>query len=300
MLVATLVRTDPSGADIVSVGVGSPPQISATRFAMIELARDPSGTVPIPCGDRFVRGGHRGLSELVGSLPSDFAAAVVIAQHLDPGQPSHLQAILARRTSLPVRVVTDLSPLRPGEISVVPSNQDVVITDHTVALRPAAARSTPSVDRLFRSAADAFGERLVAVVLTGTGSDGAMGARVVHDAGGTVVIQNPETAAFPGMPRALSPTIVDVVADLADIGPLLQQLVSGTYSPAQSSDEEELRALLEGLRQRRGLDFSSYRRPRSFGGCTDEWLPWARTPSATTTGTCAFIQTRKIASSAAC
>ncbi len=206
-------------------------------------------------------GGIEALSEVVAALPSDFSAAVVIAQHLDPAQPSHLQEILARRTTLPVRTLSDHSPLIPGEICVVPSNQDVVITDRTITLRAPSGRSTPSVDRLFRSASDAFGERLIAVVLTGTGSDGALGARLVHEAGGTVVVQNPDTAAFPGMPRALSPVTIDVVAELADMGPLLQALVSGAYSPQQPADEQGLRALLDGLRQRRNVDFNSYRRP---------------------------------------
>lgn len=206
-------------------------------------------------------GGIEALSEFVSTLPPDFGAAVVIAQHLDPAQPSHLQEILARRSALPVRTVVDHGPLTPGEICVVPSNQDVVITDHTVSLRAASGRSTPSVDRLFRSAAEAFGERLIAVVLTGTGSDGALGARLVHEAGGAVVVQNPDTAAFPGMPRALSPLTIDVVAELRDIGPLLQGLVTGAYRPEQPADERELRALLDGLRHRRNLDFGGYRRP---------------------------------------
>lgn len=206
-------------------------------------------------------GGIEALSQVVATLPADFRAAVVIAQHLDPNQPSHLEEILARRGKLPVRTVTTHGPLTAGEICVIPSNQDVVITDHTVSLRPASSRSTPSIDLLFRSAADAFGERLIAVVLTGTGSDGALGARTVHEAGGAVVVQNPETAAFPGMPRSLSPSTIDVVAELDDVGPLLHALVTGTYSPHQPPDEEEFRGLIDGLRQRRNLDLNGYRRP---------------------------------------
>jgi len=205
-------------------------------------------------------GGIEALSTLVSSLPNDFPAPIVIAQHLDPRRPSRLEEILARRTKLAVRTVVDHEALRAGVVFVVPADRHVEITDHVMTLRPGTPGSKPSVDRLFSSAAGAFGERLVAVVLSGTGSDGALGARLVHEAGGTVVIQNPATAHFPGMPRSLAPSTVDVVADLEDIGALLQAVVAGTYSPQQPDDERELRGLLTDVRERRGVDFTSYRR----------------------------------------
>lgn len=205
-------------------------------------------------------GGIEALSTLVSSLPSDFPAPIVIAQHLDPRRPSRLEEILARRTPLLVRTVVDHEVLRAGVVFVVPADRHVEITDHAMSLRPGTPGSKPSVDRLFSSAASAFGEQLIAIVLSGTGSDGSLGARVVHEAGGTVIIQNPATAHFPGMPRSLAPSTVDVVADLEDIGTLLQAIVAGTYTPAQPGDERELRALLADLRERRGVDFSSYRR----------------------------------------
>jgi two-component system CheB/CheR fusion protein len=82
-------------------------------------------------------------------------------------------------------------------------------------------RPKPSINRLLGSAARAFGEQLIAVILTGTGSDGASGAHEVKAAGGMVIIENPETAAYPALPASLAPTTVDLVADLDRIGPLL-------------------------------------------------------------------------------
>jgi erythromycin esterase-like protein len=82
----------------------------------------------------------------------------------------------------------------------------------------------PSIDRLLATAAEVFGEQLIAVILTGLGSDGADGARRVKEQGGTVVIQNPQTASHPEMPRSLAPTTVDVVAELDAIGPLLERI----------------------------------------------------------------------------
>jgi two-component system CheB/CheR fusion protein len=207
-------------------------------------------------------GGIEALSTLVATLPATFPAPLVLAQHLDPRYPSHLGEILARRTHLPVCTVLDAEQLRPGTIYVIPADRDVEINDHEVRLRAdSEKRPKPSVDRLLATAAHAYGERLIAVILTGTGSDGATGAHAVKAAGGMVVIENPATAAYPGMPESLAATTVDLVADLERIGPLLHDLLSGTYLPTQPDAEESLQALLTQVRERNGIDFSQYKRP---------------------------------------
>ncbi|HLH25032.1 MAG TPA: CheR family methyltransferase [Chloroflexota bacterium] len=207
-------------------------------------------------------GGVEALSTLVSTLPTDFPAPVVIAQHLDRNRVSHLEEILSRRSTLPVRTVLDVQPLRAGIVYVVPADHDVEISDHHVGIRTGAAGGPkPSVDLLLGTAAQVFGEELYAVILTGTGSDGANGARLVKEAGGTVVIQNPETASFPGMPLSLAPTTVDIVADLDAIGPLLHDLLVGSYAPPSPEADRRMRALLEQLRKESGIDFSRYRQP---------------------------------------
>jgi two-component system, chemotaxis family, CheB/CheR fusion protein len=206
-------------------------------------------------------GGIDALSTLVGTLPADFPAPIVIAQHLDRRRISHLGEILQRHSPLPVRTVEEQEPLEAGVIYVVPANRDVEITDHEVRVHAAGGINRPSVDRLLRSAAQVYGERLIAVILTGTGSDGAAGAREVKEAGGTVVIQNPQTASFPGMPLSLAPTTVDVVANLENIGPLLVELLDASTKPIRPADERSLRALLDELRDRSGIDFTAYKTP---------------------------------------
>src|ERR1051326_9450238 len=144
-------------------------------------------------------GGIEALSTLVATLPPAFPAPIVLAQHLDPTRPSHLAEILARRSTLPVRTVTDHTPLEPGVIFVAPTNRHVEISAGMIELRAESpGRHKPSIDLLFSSAAAAYGEQLIAVILSGTGSDGAAGARVVKAAGGTVLIQDPTTASYPG------------------------------------------------------------------------------------------------------
>ncbi|HEX6780079.1 MAG TPA: chemotaxis protein CheB, partial [Ktedonobacterales bacterium] len=131
-------------------------------------------------------GGIDALSTLVSTLPADFPAPIVLAQHLDPNRPSHLADILGRRSTLPVQTAGEHEPLVPGMIYVVPANRQVEISDSEITLQEEnVGRFKPSIDRLLSSAAEVYGERLIAVILSGTGSDGAAGARAVKKTGGT-------------------------------------------------------------------------------------------------------------------
>jgi two-component system CheB/CheR fusion protein len=208
-------------------------------------------------------GGIEALSTLVSTLPSEFAAPLVIAQHLDPRRTSRLGEILGRHSTLPVRTVAEVERLEPGVVYVVPADRDIEITDHEIRLSSSDStrHPKPSIDRLLSSAAEQFGEALIAVILTGTGSDGAAGARAVHTLGGTVVIQDPQSASYPALPLSLAPSTVDIVADLKAIGPLLNDLLTGTYARMKPEEDRVLRSFLEELRERSGIDFSSYKTP---------------------------------------
>lgn len=204
-------------------------------------------------------GGIESLSAVVSTLPGNFQAPVVIGMHLSPSRASALAEILARRGPLPVNTIEERTPLEPGNVYVVPPNRNVRIVDGYAELEEDGEGAHPSVDLMFRSAAEAYGENLIAVVLSGTGSDGALGAREVKGRGGTVIIQDPENAAFPGMPLSLSLSDVDVSADLNRIGTLLAELVSGAYDVPSPSEPSQLRFFLEELREETGVDFTNYR-----------------------------------------
>lgn len=206
-------------------------------------------------------GGIESLALLVGSLPSTFTAPIVVGQHLSPRRESALAEILARQSPLPVRVVEDREPLEPGVIYVIPPNHDVKIVGSEVHAREDGAGPHPSIDLLFSSAAEAYGENVIAVVLSGTGSDGAAGARDIKYAGGTVIIQNPETAAYPGMPLSLAPSIVDMVADQDRIGEVLEMLVNGEFETPPMTEQTHLLSFLDQIRDHTGIDFSSYKKP---------------------------------------
>lgn len=208
-------------------------------------------------------GGVDALSTLVATLPADFPAPIIVAQHLDPRRPSHLHDILARHSALAVRMVEDRERLAPGTVYVVPSQRHVEIRGREAHLTSdGTGRPQPSVDLLLASAAEAYGEHLTAVILTGSGSDGAEGARRVKLAGGTVVVQDPATAQFPGMPLALAPTTVDIVAELESIGPMLVDLVTKPRVHRPGTDGAKLLdGFLDQLRDLSGIDFASYKRP---------------------------------------
>ena len=208
-------------------------------------------------------GGVGALSTLVSTLPKDFPAPIVLAQHLDPQRPSHLDAILNRRSVLPIVVVSEDAPteLEGGTIYVVPSNRHVKIVDGHVHLESDhAERPAPSVDRLLSSAAESYGEHLIAVILTGSGSDGAAGAVAVKNAGGVVIIQNPETAAYPSMPLSLPPTVVDYVVEMDQIGPLIYDLLKGvSLPPPTEKGDDPLREVLLLVSAQTNIDFRNYK-----------------------------------------
>jgi two-component system CheB/CheR fusion protein len=209
-------------------------------------------------------GGIEALLAVLAALPADLSAPIVVAQHIDPLRESHLGEVLAARTPLAVHTVDDRAPLQPGVVYLPPAGRDLEVTAREVVLRlPAGGSPKPSIDRLLSSAAHVYGDNLISVVLTGSGSDGALGAQAVKAHGGAVIIQNPETAKFPDMPLAVPPSAVDIVADIDAIAPLVVDLLSGDVAvpAADEAGDDDLRAFLGRVRERTGLDFDAYKRP---------------------------------------
>ena len=173
-------------------------------------------------------GGLKAITETLAPLPAGFRAAVVIVQHLDPRTRSLMADILSRRTALPVKPAADGEQLRAGTIYVaVPDRHLLVNPDRTLSLTRTELVHfvRPSADLLFESVAASYRERAIAVVLSGMGSDGAMGVQAIKKTGGTVIAQD-RSSEFHGMPDAAVETgAVDFVLPLAEIGPALRKLV---------------------------------------------------------------------------
>jgi two-component system chemotaxis response regulator CheB len=174
-------------------------------------------------------GGLQALSGLFSALPADFPAALVVVQHLDPRHRSLIAAILSRRTALEVKEAEEGDALRPGTVYIAPPNKHLLVNpDGTLALAQSELVHfvRPSADLLFESVAASFKDRAIAVVLTGTGSDGTMGVQAIKKMGGTVIAQDEATSEFFGMPGAAIQTgSVDFVLPLREIPSALVTLV---------------------------------------------------------------------------
>ena len=179
-------------------------------------------------------GGLRALSQVLGGLPAGFPAALVVVQHLDPHHTSHLAEILAHRTPLNVKQAKEGDRLRHGVVRIAPPDYHLLVRpDGTLELSRAEAVhfSRPSADLLFESLAASFGPRVVAVVLSGSGSDGDRGVRAVKARGGFVIAQDAASSEFFGMPgSAIRSGAVDRVLPLDDIAPALVALLAGAAS----------------------------------------------------------------------
>jgi two-component system, chemotaxis family, protein-glutamate methylesterase/glutaminase len=166
------------------------------------------------------------LPELV--LPSDTAAVLVL--HRQPVR-SALAHVLGRGNDLPVEEAEDKAPLVPGKVHVAPPDYHLLVERGWLALstEDAVKHSRPSIDVMLESAAASYGDRLVAVVLTGASDDGTDGSRAVHRHGGKVIVQDPATAEQPTMPRSVvDADVADVVAPLADLPAAIDEALRGT------------------------------------------------------------------------
>jgi two-component system, chemotaxis family, protein-glutamate methylesterase/glutaminase len=166
-------------------------------------------------------GGIEALSSFVAALPKDFSAAVLVVLHIPPAGTSVLPRILSRAGKLPARHPRDGERLASGVIFAAPPDRHLVVDDGRVWLSagPRESGHRPSGDVLLRSVARSCGDRAAGVVLSGTMDDGTAGLRAVRAVGGMALVQDPEEAAFPGMPAAAieeaDPQIVGPVTGLA-------------------------------------------------------------------------------------
>ena len=177
-------------------------------------------------------GGIPALLEVVHALPADLDVPVVVVQHRATTHTSLLPQILSRVTSLHVKEAEGGEHMQPRTIYIAPPDSHLTVeSDRTLRLHDGRRIKfvLSSANPLLESAAQVLPGRVIAVVLTGGGSDGTDGVQAVKSSGGVVIAQDPRQAAHPSMPRsAISSGAVDYVVELAEIAPLLVQLTSGT------------------------------------------------------------------------
>jgi two-component system, chemotaxis family, protein-glutamate methylesterase/glutaminase len=179
-------------------------------------------------------GGLNAITEVLAGLPAQFPAAIVIVQHLAPKHHSFMVDILSRRTPLIVKQAAAGDVLQAGTVYIAPPNYHLLVEqDRTLALTQSALVHfvRPSADLLFDSVATSYKAAAIAVVLSGSGTDGAMGVQSIAKMGGTVIAQDQATSEFFGMPSAAIRTgAVDSILPLSQIAPELIALVTASNS----------------------------------------------------------------------
>ncbi|HJU89736.1 MAG TPA: chemotaxis protein CheB [Gemmatimonadaceae bacterium] len=175
-------------------------------------------------------GGFPTLLRILRALPSLFQPPIVIVLHVSRAEPSALADVLRRASKRSVKRAEHGETLEAGIVYVAPPNYHVVIRRNgTMALthEPPEHHVRPAADPLFVSAARAFKRNVIAIVLSGSGRDGATGARAIHDAGGFVIVEDPSLAQFPSMPlAAIAAGAADEVLASGEIAGALVQLAS--------------------------------------------------------------------------
>jgi len=172
-------------------------------------------------------GGMRALETILAPLPADFPTPIAVVQHRYRTSNESLPAFFRARTKLKVVDVEDKQYIKPGHVYLAPANYHLLVEEGSFSLSvdDVVVYARPSIDVLFDSAADAYGHRLIGVVLTGANEDGARGAARIKRNGGFVVVQDPKTAEAPVMPQAaIEKARVDRILPLDRIGPFLVEL----------------------------------------------------------------------------
>lgn len=180
-------------------------------------------------------GGFEALRTLVSGLPADFPASLFIVQHTEPYYSSKLPELLAAAGPLPAHHAIHGERLEPGVVVVAPPDNHIMLREGYVQVvrGPKESGHRPAVDALFRTAATAYGPRVVGVVLTGTKDCGTAGLMSVKARGGVTVVQDPNEALAREMPEsAIAHTDVDHIVKLHEIAPLLRQLTSEPSTPS--------------------------------------------------------------------
>ncbi len=173
-------------------------------------------------------GGIEALKVLLPALPASFPLPIAIVQHRDRRSDGFLAGFLNAMTRIEVSEAEDKEPFCAAHAYLAPAGYHLLIeSDRSLSLTvdERVNYSCPSIDVLFESAANVFAESLIGIVLTGANADGAQGLKAIKARGGLAVVQDPETAAVPTMPRAaLEATTVDHVVALDRIAPLLTRI----------------------------------------------------------------------------
>lgn len=173
-------------------------------------------------------GGMNALSAILPELPEDFPLPVIVVQHMAPDSDNFLSILLNERSSIAVKEAEGGERIKGGHVYLAPPDYHLLIElDRTFGLSQDCPVNCarPSIDILFESAADVYGDGLVGVILTGANEDGTQGLKRIKERGWLTIVQNPASAESNCMPRSVLEAIeVDYILELEDIGPFLERM----------------------------------------------------------------------------
>ncbi|WP_413560613.1 CheR family methyltransferase [Bdellovibrio sp. HCB209] len=207
-------------------------------------------------------GGLEAISAFVSSFTEGFEGSIIIAQHLSPHAKSMLTELVGKHSTLPVTEAFHDESLAPGKIYIIPPNCDVIVDNAKIQLQPVGpeTRPKPSVDTFFNSLAKNHAPKIVGIILSGTGTDGAEGIRAIHEAGGITIAQG-DTAKYDGMPQAAVETsCIDSILQPAEMAGQIQDYILQRQNQGKDIfDLKEVRECLKILHEKTRSDFSQYR-----------------------------------------
>ena len=215
-------------------------------------------------------GGLEAIRKLLGAMPANIGIAFILIQHLDPKHESMMVDLLARDTTMKVRQAAEGMPIERNCLYVIPPQAYLSIGDGVLRLSQPQPRPGARMpfDFFLGSLAEEYGERAICVILSGTGTDGSVGLKAISEKGGLVIAQDPEEAAYDGMPRsAIATGAVNLVLPTAKIPLAITRYarhpyVTARYTTAASEEKggKSLAAIVNLLLTRTSHDFSHYKR----------------------------------------
>jgi two-component system CheB/CheR fusion protein len=213
-------------------------------------------------------GGLEALEKFFSHVPENSDLAFVVVQHLSPDYKSLMGELLSKWTPLPIHVAQDGMELQPNHVYLIPRNKNLTVFHQKLFLaeRDQDQLNLP-IDIFLQSMAEDLGEKAIAVILSGTGSDGTRGIRFIKEQGGMVMAQDPKTAKFDGMPRsAISTQLVDYILPPEQMPREILNYVQHPCLTGDSSlrvvlsgDEDTLSKIFALLRSQSGVDFTYYK-----------------------------------------
>ncbi|WP_052055516.1 chemotaxis protein CheB [Myxosarcina sp. GI1] len=243
------------------------PETNNKNDNAIETAKDNFYVVGIGAS----AGGLNALKELFGRLPADSGAAFVVIQHLSPDYKSLMKELLQQHTEMIVYRTIEGMELQPNSVYLIPPDKNLTLEGNLLHLEPRSKNSDRQpnfpIDIFFKSLAKNFARQTIGVILSGSGSDGSQGIRVIKEAGGVTIVQEPATAEFDGMPlSAIDTGVVDRIVPLGEIPHQIYQCLNTSDTRADSSLEQnnwlatqQLNAIIDLLSETENLDFSHYK-----------------------------------------